>query len=45
LKWTAFAAGGLNLGPVTLGSLLFLGAGYWLSLVEIHSSESDKRKV
>lgn len=29
------AVGELNLGAASLGSLLFLGVGYWLSLVEV----------
>ncbi len=40
-----FPIGGLNLGLVTLGSLLFLGLGTWLSLVEIHSDGRNKREV
>lgn len=45
LHWSLFALGALNLGLITLGSLLFLLTGYWLSLVEIHSTGSQKRKV
>ncbi len=45
LNWSLFAVGALNLGLVTLGSLLFLVAGYWLSLVEIRSTGADKHKV
>lgn len=40
-----FPVGTLNLGLVTLGSLLFLLVGYWLSLVEIHTTDDGKRKV
>ncbi len=35
LEWTFAAVGPLNLGMATLGAGLFLGVGYWLSLVEI----------
>ena len=35
LGWTFAAVGPLNLGMATLGAVIFLGAGYWLSLVEI----------
>jgi uncharacterized membrane protein YeaQ/YmgE (transglycosylase-associated protein family) len=35
LGWTFAAVGPLNLGVATLGAALFLGVGYWLSLVEI----------
>ncbi len=45
LKVSLFAVGPLNLGSITLGSLLFLLTGYWLSLVEIHSADTGKRKV
>ena len=45
LNWTLFAVGALKMGPITLGSLLFLITGYWLSLVEIHSTDAEKRKV
>lgn len=34
LGWTFFSLGQLNLGMATLMSLVFLGIGYWLSLVE-----------
>ena len=44
-NWTLFPVGTLDVGLVTLGSLLFLGIGYWLSLVEIHGSGGDKREV
>ncbi len=45
LNWSLFAVGSLNLGLITLGSLLFLLTGYWLSLVEIRSTDTDKHKV
>ena len=35
LGWTFDALGQLHLGTATLGSLLFLFVGYWLSLVEV----------
>ncbi len=44
-NWYLFPVGPLNLGAVTVGSVLFLGLGYWLSLVEIHGTERDKREV
>ena len=34
LGWTFFSVGPLRLGMAILGCLLFLGAGYWLSLVQ-----------
>lgn len=33
--WVLFPFGPLNLGMALIGSLLFLGIGYWLSLIEI----------
>jgi uncharacterized membrane protein YeaQ/YmgE (transglycosylase-associated protein family) len=33
--WTFDSLGQLHFGTATLGSLLFLGVGYWLSLVEV----------
>jgi hypothetical protein len=35
LKWTFASIGPLRFGMATIGSLLFLGIGYWLSLVEV----------
>lgn len=35
LVWQFWTVGPLNVGPATLGSLLFLLVGHWLSLVEI----------
>ena len=41
-NWVLFPLGPLDLGFATLGSLVFLGIGYWLSLVEFHrESDSD----
>ncbi len=45
LNLIVFAVGPLNLGLVTIGSLVFLGVGYWLSLVEISGSDRGKREV
>lgn len=35
LGWSFASVGALNTGMATLGSLLFLGLGYWLSLVQV----------
>lgn len=35
LGWVLVPIGPLNAGFASLGSFLFLGVGYWLSLVEI----------
>lgn len=44
-NWSLFAVGPLNLGFVTLGSLVLLALGHWLSLAEIHGGARDKREV
>ena len=41
LGLSLFPVGPLDLGLITLGSLVLLGLGYWLSLVEIHGSERE----
>ncbi len=43
--WGVLPVGGLDIGLVTIGSLVFLGVGHWLSLVEIQGNERDKREV
>lgn len=35
LGWTFGSLGALHLGLATVGSVLFLGLGHWLSLVQI----------
>jgi len=35
MGWVFAEVGSLNLGMATLGSAIFLGVGYWLSLVEV----------
>ena len=37
LGWTIGQVGALRLGPGIVGSLLFLGVGYWLSLIKVDS--------
>lgn len=37
-KLLLFPIGALNLGMTAIGSLVFLFAGYWLSLVEVRRS-------
>ncbi len=44
-NWSLFPIGPLDLGLVTIGSLLFLLVGYWLSLVEIQSDGGGRREV
>lgn len=35
LKWSFLSIGSLHVGMCLFGSLLFLGIGYWLSLVQV----------
>ncbi len=44
-NWVLFPIGPLNIGLATIGCLLFLGLGYWLSLVEIGRGERDGHEV
>ena len=44
-NWIVFPIGPSNAGLVTFGSLLFLGIGYWLSLVEIRGTGRENDKV
>ncbi len=44
-NWSLLPIGPLDLGLVTIGSLLFLLVGYWLSLVEIQSDGGGRREV
>lgn len=37
LGWTFFSVGPLHLGMATVSSIVFLGIGYWLSLVKVES--------
>ncbi len=43
LNWTVIPVGPLNLGMAVAGSLLFLGVGYWLSLIEIERPSGRDR--
>jgi hypothetical protein len=42
LGWSFLDIGPLHLGMATLGSFVFLGGGYWLSLVERESGKSRR---
>jgi hypothetical protein len=44
-NWMFFPLGPLDLGLAVLGSFVFLGVGYWLSLVELHRPGSTKDEV
>jgi hypothetical protein len=38
MGWIFWSMGPLRLGMATLGSVVFLGVGYWLSLVKVERS-------
>jgi hypothetical protein len=40
--WTIDKFGELHIGIATIGSILFLGAGYWLSLIEVEQKAPKK---
>ena len=42
---TLFPIGSLNLGIAAIGSLIFLGAGDWLSRIEFHHPAGDNDGV
>ncbi len=44
-NWILFPVGPLDLGLGIIGSLVFLMAGYWLSLVEIRRTEGHDDAV
>lgn len=41
--WMLLPVGPLDLGMASIGSLVFLGVGHWLSLFEPHRSRRDDR--
>ena len=40
-NWILFPIGTLNLGMATIGSIVFLVAGYWFSLVRVRTDRGD----
>ena len=44
-NWVLFPLGPLDLGFSALGSFVFLGVGYWLSLVEFHRENDSDDEV
>jgi hypothetical protein len=42
LGWSFASIGALHLGMATAGSVLFLGIGYWLSLVQPEKEKSKR---
>ena len=44
-NWVLFPMGPLDLGLAALGSFVFLGIGYWLSLVKIHRPGNENDEV
>jgi hypothetical protein len=43
-SWVVLPIGPLDVGAATIGSLVFLGLGYWLSLVRVQTTD-PKDKV
>ncbi len=41
LEWSFFDVGQLHLGAATIGSVIALAAGHWLSLVEIDTGTPE----
>ena len=44
-NWVLVPVGPLDLGFAALGSFVFLGLGYWLSLVEFHRENDSDDEV
>ncbi|MEW6651439.1 MAG: hypothetical protein AB1453_14790 [Chloroflexota bacterium] len=44
LNWEFIRVGELNLGSGTMGSLLILGVGYWLSLAQVDPHKKVQKK-
>jgi hypothetical protein len=44
-QWRLYMLGPLDLGMVMVGSVVFIGFGYWLSLVEFRPIERKGREV
>lgn len=44
VNWDFIRVGALNLGSGTLGSLLVLGVGYWLSLAQVEPAAKSTKK-
>lgn len=45
IGWEFLKVGQLNLGPATVGSILILGLGYWLSLVQVEPQPNTNKKL
>jgi len=44
-NWVFFPIGSLDLGLAALGSFVFLGIGYWLSLVKLYRKGNSDDEV
>ncbi|GIV66533.1 MAG: hypothetical protein KatS3mg047_0926 [Bellilinea sp.] len=44
IGWEFIPVGQLNLGPATIGSMVILAIGYWLSLVQVESEHNSHTK-
>lgn len=45
VQWEFLKVGQLNLGVATVGSVLILGLGYWLSLVQVEPQQNTTKKL
>jgi hypothetical protein len=43
LGWSFWSVGSLHLGMASVGSIVFLIVGYWLSLVQVESPGASRR--
>jgi len=45
IGWDLIKVGQLNLGTATIGSIIVLGIGYWLSLVQVEQERKAGKKL
>lgn len=45
IGWEFIKVGQLNLGTATIGSIIVLGVGYWLSLVQVEPDRKAGKKL
>ena len=44
-NWMLYPVGPLDLGVATIGSLIFLGVGYWLGLIDSRRTNGHDERV
>ncbi|MFZ6018320.1 MAG: hypothetical protein ACOYXO_01825 [Chloroflexota bacterium] len=45
IEWEFIKVGQLNLGTATIGSIIVMGIGYWLSLVQVEPERKAGKKL